>query len=423
MPSRRTSAVWLGGCLAVALALRLGAAVVVEQIVSATPGRLCLIEGDASGYWLLGQRLARGQSYELYEPPRRILRMPGFPLLLAACQLVFGDHLLPTRCVLAIVGTLGCGCVYWLGRELVSEPVGLVACGMVAISPPLVVFSPLLLSETAFATAMVASLIPLSRLVRFPATEAPRLGWALSAGSLIAIATYLRPTWLPIAVVGAVVIVVVARGRRAAWIDAGVLLLTCALWLTPWTWRNYQVCGHVVPTTLWVGASLYDGLNPTATGDSHMEFFDHENLLATMSEYDVDREYRRRAWEYARQHPTRAVELAVIKAGRYWSPWPNAAQFDRPVIRWGLMATTLPLYGFAIWGLWLRRRDAVFWLVTFCPAIFFCLVHLLFVGSIRYRLPADATLWIAAATGMVAAYQHWRGSTETITQEAKPWAA
>jgi len=412
--------VWLGGCLAVALVLRLGAAVAVEQIVSATPGRLCLIEGDASGYWLLGQRLAHGQSYELYDPPRRILRMPGFPVLLAGCQWLFGEALFPTRCVLAALGTLGCAGVYWLGRELVSEPVGLVACALVSVSPPLVVFAPLLLSETVFATAMVFSLIPLLRLVRSPATAVPRWGRAISAGSLIAIATYLRPTWLPIAIVGAVAILWAARGRRVAWIEASLLLLTCAVWLTPWTLRNYQVCGHVVPTTLWVGPSLYDGLNPAATGDSNMAFFDQENLLATMTEYDMDREYRRRAWEYASQHPGRAAELAVIKAGRYWSPWPNAAQFERPVLQWGLLATTMPLYVLALYGFWQRRRDLVFWLVAAGPALFFCLVHMLFVGSIRYRLPADSTLWIAAAMGLVSVYQSLRDQQQ---REATPWAA
>ncbi|MBI1347627.1 hypothetical protein GC163_15205 [bacterium] len=423
MPTRRTSAVWLSGCLAVALLVRLATAVVVDQIVSATPGRICLIEGDASGYWILGERLARGESYELYDPPRRILRMPGFPILLAGCRLVFGDALFPTRCVLAVIGTLGCGCVYWLGRELVNETVGLVACGLVAVSPPLVVFSPLLLSETLFATAMVASLIPLARLVKFPADQKARIWLAIVAGSLLAVATYVRPTWLPIAAVGAGSIIIAARGRRAGWYEAGCLLLAFALWLTPWTVRNYRVCGHVVPTTLWVGASLYDGLNPEATGDSNMAFFDRENLLATMSEYEVDREYRRRAWDYAGQHPGRAIELAIIKAGRYWSPWPNAEQFDRPVIRWGLIAATVPMYLLALLGLWQQRRQAVFWLVTLCPALFFCLVHMLFVGSIRYRLPADMTLWIAAATGLVTIYQRWRGRVETDLQEAAPWAA
>ncbi len=424
MPWRRTSAVWLIGWLAVALAVRLGAACVVDRLVSATPGRLCLIEGDASGYWELGGRLARGDDYSLYDPPRRILRMPGFPILLAACRLLFGDQVFPVRCVLAVLGTIGCGCVYVLGRDLADPTVGLWSCAAVSVSPPLVAFTPLLLTEATFATALVVSLIPVVRLFRpaIHANSVPRARYVMSlaCGFAIALATYIRPTWLPAAGVVALGLVAVGVTQRARWIEAGLVLVSCGLLLAPWTYRNYVVSGHVVPTTLWVGPSLYDGLNPNATGDSDMTFFDRENLLGTMSEYDMDQEYRRRAWAFVAAEPLRTAELAVIKAGRYWSPWPNAAQFDRWWLKLGLMAATLPLYALALMGLWQRRGDLLFGAVTLGPAVFFCLVHMLFVGSIRYRLPAEALLAIAAAAGAVGL---WRRQFAVDDERTSSWAS
>lgn len=423
MPWRRTSAVWLIGWLAVALAVRLGATCVVDRLVSATPGRLCLIEGDASGYWELGGDLAQGDDYSLYDPPRRILRMPGFPLILAGCRLCFGDQVFPVRCVLALFGTIGCGCVYVLGRDLTDPTVGLWACAIVSLSPPLVAFTPLLLTEATFATALVASLIPVVRLFRTIAHPVsiprPQYFSAITCGLAIAVATYIRPTWLP--AVGVVAVGLIASGptARTRWIEAGLVLASFGLLLSPWTYRNYYVCGHLVPTTLWVGPSLYDGLNPNATGDSDMDFFDRENLLATMSEYEMDREYRRRAWAFVAAEPLKTAELAIIKAGRYWSPWPNAAQFDRPWLSLGLMAATLPLYALALVGLFQRRREFLFTAVTLGPAVFFCLVHMLFVGSIRYRLPADALLAVAAATGAVGL---WRRQFLVRDERNSSWA-
>jgi len=395
MLRHHTTAVWI--MLAVALALRLTVAVWVDRVVAAAPGRLCLIPGDAEGYWELGRKLAHGEPYSLYDPPRRVMRMPGFPLLLAACQVAFGPSVFAARCVLAIVGTAACGLVYWLGCELNDKQVALLAASATAVSPALVVFSPLLLSETAFSAALVASLIPWVRLL-FP-TDRPR-GWlAAAAGALSAIATYMRPTWLPIAPLAAVVVIVIGRGRGARWCEAAIVCATLAACLAPWAFRNRDVTGHWVATTLWVGPSLYDGLNPHATGDSEMSFFDRENLLGQMSEYDMDQEYRRRAWEFAVHSPGRVVQLAGLKALRYWSLVPNAAQFQNVWAAVGLFAATAPLFAFSLVGLLSHRHNWRLWLITAAPVLFFAAVHLVFVGSIRYRLPAEYPLWILAASG------------------------
>jgi 4-amino-4-deoxy-L-arabinose transferase-like glycosyltransferase len=197
MPLR--SPIWLTAVLAVALAARLAASVVVE------------------GYWLLAGQIAAGRDYAVYEPPRRILRMPGLPVLLAGGRLAFGDQLLLTRCLLAVLGAVGCGCVYWLGRELAGHEVGLIAAAATAVSPALIAFSPLLLSESTFATAMTASLIPLAMLLKVRGEESPRLWVSASAGLLCAIATFLRPTWLPAVLLAAVLTVAWGRFRRARW--------------------------------------------------------------------------------------------------------------------------------------------------------------------------------------------------------------
>src|SRR5688572_15852593 len=115
MPARLRHPLW--PILAAALALRLVAAVGVQAHLDRT-GRDFLIPGDAEGYWFLAGRIAAGEEYAAHDPPRRVLRMPGFPLLLAGVRLVAGDSLFAARLTQAAVGTATCGAVYLLGRTL-----------------------------------------------------------------------------------------------------------------------------------------------------------------------------------------------------------------------------------------------------------------------------------------------------------------
>jgi hypothetical protein len=182
-----------------------------------------------------------------------------------------------------------------------------------------------------------------------------------------------------------------------------------ALLLAPWAVRNYGVTdGRFVVTTLWVGASLYDGLNPEAGGDSDMAFFDRDRVLDRMSEYDMDRHYRRKAWEFVSENPGRTAELAMWKLARYWSPWPNAEQFQRPWMIVTAAACWVFVFVPALAGLWLMRRRFLVLLMTAGPVLYFAAIHSVFVGSIRYRLPAEYPLAVLAAVGWVAGWRYFR---------------
>ena len=452
--------------LGVALALRAAAAVAVQHQLDVVWQRQFVIEGDANGYWELAGRISRGETIEIYTPPRRVLRMPGFPLFLAVTRSVFGEWMLGTRLSLCVVGTGACGLVYWLGRGLVSERVGLIAAGGAAVSPVMVGFTPLVLSETLFAATLLGSLIALAALVRRhggivaqceqdggdrmqsagsrPLTPAlspdqvpveskrhagerenglrSRLwdgaGVAVWSGVLIGVACYVRPSWLLAGPLFAGLLVCWSPRRPAAVLH-GVLLL-CGLVgvLLPWGLRNQRVTGHLVLTTLWAGPSLYDGLRPDATGDSDMTFYDRDNLQAQgMSEYEVDRHYRREAWAFVRENPGRALQLGFIKLARYWSPVPNAEQFGSWPVRGATAVSFVPLAAFALIGAWRMRSERWVLALTLGPILYFCALHVVFVSSLRYRLPAEYPLLVLAAVGVDSIWQ-WRRAKTARTADA-----
>jgi hypothetical protein len=191
------------------------------------------------------------------------------------------------------------------------------------------------------------------------------------------------------------------------------MLATLALTMTPWWIRNYTITGRFIPTTLQVGASLYDGLSPQADGSSNMDFVPRfiedqraEDAARTTSPSDtfeerLDRRMREASLAWAKAHPGRVVELAGIKLLRMWTPWPNASDLGGTAAKLAIAAGYLPLVGLGLIGAWrYGRRD---WSATLLvlPAVYFTLLHVIFVSSLRYRQPAMLLLAILAAAVVI----------------------
>ena len=413
-PATRLSA--LVSILIAAFVLRCGTGIVLQHLLDHKLNRFCLISGDAEGYWHLGKELARGADYKIYDPPRYVERMPGFPLLLAGCIKLFGENMYAIRIVLAAVGTLVCGLVYWLGRELFDHQTALVAAALAAISPALTGFSILILSEMLFTAGILGSLISLAKLAKTDFTHAGRLRglWlAAAAGGWCAFATYVRPSWLLFAPGFVLVYFLLAADRKSALVRGVVLLASLGALLAPWTYRNYVVTGHFVPTTLWLGASLYDSLNQRANGDSDMAFVEADGIFRSQSEYAADRFYRDAAWEFVKSNPRRGLELAGIKLLRFWKPWPNAEQFNGLLPRAVIATFFFPAVVLALLqlGLWMRagrrclRQHAWGIFLALGPLAYFTALHMIFVGSLRYRLPAAASALVISAAGAVSVWK------------------
>ena len=403
----------------VAVGVRLLAAWLLNDYLTRVAGRVYLIEGDAEGYWILAQKLVAGETYALYHPERYAMRMPGFPAVLAAAINLVGDSQTAVRYVLAVLTSLAVFPVFWMAERLWSRQAGIAAGLLIAFMPVYIGFSVTILTECLFAAAIVWNVWGTARMLDAAEETKSRrsawqklFGWACFVGLSAGLAVYFRPSWLlfPVLFAGGWCCL---KPRLWAPIGAstacavGVMLLT----LLPWGWRNQQMTGHFVLTSLWMGPSLYDGLHPGATGDSDMTFFEQDRVLERMSEFEMNQHYKQLAWQYAREHPGRALELAGIKFWRYWKPWPNAEQFQHPLLGWGVACGYLFLLFWAIRGGWALRSRPEFVLLCLLPIVYFSGLHLLFVSSLRYRLPVEFPLAVLAGIGLSAAFRQQQNST------------
>ncbi len=420
---RRGSTRWLIVCgiLALAFALRVAAGYWWQQRLGAAQA---FGMPDTHSYWDLGQRIAGGRPYEYGGPDFQIFRAPGYPLLLAGMFRLFGTEvpMIWARILGAVLGTVAVAGVMWLSRCLfvaqrdigdgapgVGSP-ALVAGIFAAFYPGAIAMSIFVLAEALFCPLMIAHLVCWVKASQETSTRSS-VTWAMAGGVAAGLAILTRPSWLLFTpfVLGWLVLLSRERRRHLA-IGVGMVAAIC-ITMSPWWLRNYRVVGRFVPTTLQVGASLYDGLNADATGASNMPFatpaYQAQKAADAAAgrgdegfEVRLDRRLRDASIAWATNHPGQVVRLMGNKFMRMWNLWPNAEEFRGWRLRLVVVMGYVPLLVLGVVGAWKWCRGGWPWVICILPAIYYTLLHMVFVSSIRYRQPA-MMVWLALAAAVV----------------------
>jgi len=263
------------------------------------------------------------------------LRPPGYPYLLAGVYRIAGVGPLAPRVVQLVVGVLAVVGLFAVGRVWLGPVAGLAAAAAGAVYWPLVYFE----GELHAAGPLVASLVGAS-LALLAWVRHPRLGWAVTAGVLLGVASLLRPNVLVLVPFAAVWVAWAAplESTRRRRVLGGVLVaVAAATAIAPATLRNLRVTGRWIPITSSTGLNLYIGNNPDADGLVALELdgigrfgtcFDYPAVVRTLEaregrpldDRDVSRWFRDRALAWIAAEPAAALRLAARKAWLYWGP-------------------------------------------------------------------------------------------------------
>ncbi|MFM8263383.1 MAG: hypothetical protein ACKN9S_13980 [Pirellula sp.] len=425
---------WTIAIVVFAILLRMIAAVVWQFQCEAIGKTLRF--GDSYSYWTIARNVVVDGQYQFGSSESKIFRAPVYPLVLtpfAWCEhsCLGGFAQWPSVLMSRVLGCFLGGFVVWLVMRWTREIAGVRAsrcsgilaatyCGAVGMS----IF---VLSEAVATPLIVLSMWLLWRSITILLSEQGARGYVWTIGSAIAFggACLARPSWglWPLVVFSFLLI----ASKPVSWfylrklffcglVFLGVVVLVMA----PWWVRNYTITGKFVPTTLQVGASLYDGWHPGASGssDENMEFsmqamhriVQEESMLANPGEvlestleWRIDRRLHKEAWEWAIGNPSDALRLGLIKFRKTWSPVPQARELSNRWVRWWEALSYLLIVVLSVLGLYRLRVDRKRWadgIWMALPCVYLAILHMVFVGSVRYRQPGVLVLCGLAGIGL-----------------------
>jgi 4-amino-4-deoxy-L-arabinose transferase-like glycosyltransferase len=411
---------------ATALLLILGLALLARVVVIvATPDYQPLF--DAADYDRHGVSIADGHGYPGPQggPPTEptAFRPPLYPLALAGVHLLGGGWT-AGRLLGAVLGVATVLLVFVISRRLWGQRVALVAGAIVAVFPPLVIFSATLLSESLFLPLMLGVLLAVLQY-----REDPRLRWALLAGVLCGLAALTRSNGA-LLVLGAGVGVWILRPKfsRAAVAAPVAVGLAALLVVAPWVARNSLVFDRPVGLSTQGGVVLAGTFNAEAR-----DMADHpgrprrpwklDTFRDIYSQGDLDEAERStrltsRGLHYIEEHPGYAVETAGWNVLRVFDIV-HSGSWRRVLGGPGLqglgveplISPVVPLSAYVLSALALlgvaaqagvlgrgRRVPAFVWLFP----LLMVLPAIAVWGLPRYRAVVDPFLVMLAAMGIVA---------------------
>jgi len=362
------------------------------------PGRL----DDPDNYLTLARSLADGRGFT-HEGRPTAYRPPLYPILLAPLVGLLPVPALPLG-VAALHLALGAGTVVLAHatarRWGLSPGRALMAAGIVAFDPVLVVQSRSVMTETPAAFLVAATLAGLTL---------PGAWGAIAGGLGFGLSGLCRPGLLPGAGLAALAgLGFGPGGARARLARSTLLIAATAATLAPWAWRNARAFGEPIATTTHGGYTLALANNPAYysdvldgppgavwSGPRQQDWFDEvARSTAGMTEPEADRALRGSAGALARDRPWAFFRASLARLGRFWGLAPSGAVYPAP-LRAATAAWTVPLWlalasGLARPGLWR-------WPSVAAPSIVMALtlVHIAYWTDLRMRsplVPAIATI-------------------------------
>jgi 4-amino-4-deoxy-L-arabinose transferase-like glycosyltransferase len=328
---------------------------------------------------------------------------PLYPLFLALVSAVGPDSYVAHQIASAVIGTATVVVVALLGRRVAGPRAGLLAGGLAAVYPILLITDASLRSESLYAL-----LVALALLAAYRAVDRASAGRVAVLGAVVGLAALTRTEGLALLVLLALP-VAWRTGRAGRGQRIGLVAAACAVVLVPWLVRCWSVFDRPVLISTNSG-DLIAGANCSRTyrGD-YLGAWLFQCLPDVRGGNEAQRADRLRdvGLHFARHHAGRLPVVLAARVLRSWSLFRPEQQLGIDATE-GRSRTAGELGRFACYGLMIlaavgtlhlrRRREPL--LILVAPVVLVVVVSITAYGVTRFRIPADIVLIVLAAVAL-----------------------
>lgn len=301
--------------------------------------------------------LSEGKGFLWFLGVECTYRPPLFPFLLSIIYCIAGpDYYVARICLTFISATQGYF-TYFAGKEVFPDKTARLAGLFVALYLPFIFYSRLLMPENVFISCLLLLIHFLLKLRRYKTMK-----YAVYSGIFLVFSIFLRPSFTLFIVLIIPWLFLSDGNRRVILRNIACVLLITIIPAAVWSYRNYLITDQFVFLDTRTGPNLYIGYNENATGRFEMDsmrilrnVFIKENIKRIaphlslsegcqlygkafrsykdrkhLSLKDLDIENflsdvymhnygRRKAFEYIKNHPIKALCLVPRKIMYFWN--------------------------------------------------------------------------------------------------------
>jgi hypothetical protein len=350
-----------------------------------------------------------------------VVRTPGYPVILAIIDYLGFHPVLMVRIIQFGMVAVTARLVYAIGLEVADGLTAWVSALMTATYLPLLGLASYHVSEVTtclLTTLVVLLMIRVTR--RTPASLVSVAGLGLAIAAL----AYVRPEFSSLVAIVAVVLLVKGGGgilslRR--WIRPAIIVAVFIAAVTPWTIRNADVTGKLIPFTAGSGVTLlasadqYSGLISDGFTSSDFSIYLHQVAAISSTvpgppgptrDVAADAAFRRAADKiFARLSVTTILKAIPRRLVYLWQPADFPPNEHRAFIHLLGWIQYLILLLLVVAGVAASRRTLLRNWQLWVVAVYLSVLHLIFNVEGRYSVPARPALLVFAAIGAIACWR------------------